>query len=141
MIIRFKKISEDSKVPSFANEGDAGMDLYASEDMEVARGEIKAVPTGVKMELPKGYVALIWDKSGIALKSGIKTMGGVLDSGYRGEIKVIVTNLSDEVFEVKKGDKVAQMLIQKVESPEVEITEDLSDSERGDGGFGSTGLK
>ncbi|MEK7452863.1 MAG: dUTP diphosphatase [Patescibacteria group bacterium] len=141
MKIKFQKILSDAKIPSFAQSGDAGMDLYSSESLDIYPGEIKAVSIGVKMEIPEGYVALIWDKSGLALKSGVKTMGGVIDSGYRGEIKVIITNLSKEVLKVEKGNKIAQMLIQKFESPEIEIVEELSNTKRGDGGFGSTGLK
>lgn len=140
-MIKFQKISKDAKIPSFAHKGDAGMDLYSNEEVEVIPGEIKAISTGIKMEIPNGFVALVWDKSGLALKKGLKTMGGVIDSGYRGEIKVIITNLSDEVFEVEKGGKVAQMIIQKFESPEIEVVEDLSDTKRGSDGFGSTGLK
>ncbi len=141
MNIKFQKISKDAKIPSFAHEGDAGMDLYSNEDASIAPGEIKAVSTGIKMELPNGYVALFWDKSGLALKKGVKTMGGVIDSGYRGELKVIMTNLSKEILEIKKESKIAQMIIQKFESPKIEIAEDLTDTKRGEDGFGSTGLK
>ena len=140
MKIKFKKLNNDAIIPSFSRDGDAGMDIYCDSDVVVMPGEITAVPTGVSMELPSGYVSLIWDRSGLALKSGIKTMGGVLDSGFRGEVKVIMTNLSNERFEVKKGARVAQMIIQKYEVPEVEIVEELSDSVRGEGGFGSSGI-
>ncbi|MBI3671746.1 dUTP diphosphatase [Candidatus Azambacteria bacterium] len=141
MIVKFQKISDDAKVPAFAHKGDAGMDVFSFESLELLPGEIKAVATGVKMEIPEGYVALVWDKSGLALKNGVKTMGGVIDSGYRGEIKIIMTNLSKEVLKIEKGQKIAQMPIQKFESPEVEAVSELSETKRGDGGFGSTGLK
>jgi len=141
MKINFQKISEDVKIPSFAHNGDAGMDIYSNEDTSIEAGEIKAISTDIKIELEKGYVALIWDKSGLALNNGIKVMGGVIDSTYRGEIKIILNNLSKDVFKVEKGSKVAQMLIQKVECPDIEVVEDLSETKRGRGGFGSTGLK
>ena len=84
--------------------------------------------------------ALVWDKSGHAFKSGIKTMAGVMDAGYRGEYKIILLNTSEEAFEIKKGQKIAQILIQKVEHPEIEEIQELSETSRGEGGFGSTGL-
>ena len=140
MKIKFKKLRNEAKIPSFAHERDAGMDIFCSEDITIPSGNIYAVPTGISMEMPEGYVAFVWDKSGLALKSGVKTMGGVIDSGYRGEIKVIVANLSDKELNIKSGQKIAQMIIQKYESPEIEVAEELSETKRGEGGFGSTGL-
>lgn len=116
------------------------MDIYSSINEIVSPGEIKRIPTGIKMEIPEGYAGLIWDKSGVAFNNGIKTMGGVIDSGYRGEIMIIMTNLGKEDFKIKKGQKIAQMLIQKTENPEIEIVDFLSDTERGEGGFGHTGV-
>ena len=140
MKIRIKKIHEEAIVPNFAHSGDAGMDLYSVEDLILKPGERVAVSTGISAEFPEGYVALVWDKSGMALKSGIKTMAGVIDSGYRGEYKIVLTNLSPENFEIKKGQKIAQLLLQKIEVPEIEIAEELSEADRGEGGFGSTGV-
>lgn len=140
MILKIRKIVPDAKVPAYAIKGDAGMDIFSSEDNLVKIGELKAISTGIAMEIPDGYVGLVWDKSGIALKNGIKTMGGVIDSSYRGEVKVIIKNLSDIDFKIEKGQKVAQMLIQKIEVPEIEIVEDLSFTDREGGGFGHTGL-
>lgn len=140
ILIKFQKIDNDVKTPTFANKGDAGMDVYSNADVEIVPGDIVAVPTGFKMELPESYVALVWDKSGLALKNGIKTMGGVLDAGFRGEVKIIMTNLSKDSFFIPRHTKVAQILIQKVECPQIEIVEILSDSDRGGNGFGSTGL-
>jgi dUTP pyrophosphatase len=97
------------------------------------------VKTGIALELPVGYVGLIWDKSGLAANHGLKTMAGVLDAGYRGELQIVVTNLSKEIYSIKKHDKVAQMLIQRIESPELIEVDELSDTSRGEGGFGSTG--
>lgn len=124
--------------PSYAKQGDAGLDLYSAENFILKPGQRKAVETGIRIEIPEGYVGLIWDKSGLALNSGIKTMAGVIDSGYRGEIKIVLVNLSDQNFEIKKGQKITQMLVQKVEHSEIEIVESLNDSHRGENGFGST---
>ena len=141
MKIKFQKILEKAIVPSYAHQGDAGMDIFSAEDAVIKAGERKNIRTGLKMELPEGYVALIWDKSGLALKNGIKTMAGVIDSGYRGEILIVLVNLSDTGYKIKKGQKIAQMLIQKVENAEIEIAEKLNDTKRAEGGFGSTGLE
>lgn len=141
MKIEIKKINSEAKNPIYANKGDAGMDLYSVEDLIVEPGKILTCGTGIIMAIPTGYVGLIWDKSGVAFKGGIKTMGGVIDSSYRGEIKIILTNLSDKAYIINKGDKVAQMLIQKVESLNIEEAEVLDDTERGEGIFGSTGIR
>lgn len=140
MKIRVKKLHPDAKVPAFAHPGDAGMDLYSVEDMVLAPGERGSVPTGIAIELPDGYVSLVWDKSGPSHKFGVKTLGGVLDSGYRGEYLIGLINLGQEPFEIRKGQKIAQLLIQKVERPEIEETDELGDTSRGAGGFGSTGV-
>lgn len=140
MILKIKKITEDAKIPVYAVEGDAGMDLFSNEDVVVRAGEIKAISTGIAMEIPDGFVGLVWDKSGVSFKNDVKTLGGVIDSGYRGEVKVIMKNLSNKDFKVEKGQKIAQMLIQKFESPKIEVVEQLDQTERGDGAFGHTGL-
>ncbi len=140
MKIRVKKLHPDAKVPAFAHPGDAGMDLYSVADMTLAPCERGSVPTGIAIELPDGYVSLVWDKSGPSHKFGVKTLGGVLDSGYRGEYLIGLINLGQEPFEIRKGQKIAQLLIQKVERPEIEETDELGDTSRGAGGFGSTGV-
>ncbi|MBI1999274.1 MAG: dUTP diphosphatase [Parcubacteria group bacterium] len=137
--IRIKKLKNDAVTPNYAHEGDAGMDLFAAEKVVLRSHERAQVKTGIAMEIPKGYVGLVWDKSGLSQKHGLKTLGGVVDAGYRGEVVVGVANISNETYTIEKGHKVAQMLIQKVESPEVVEAAELSDSARGDGGFGSTG--
>ncbi len=139
MKIKIKKLHPDAIVPKYAHTGDAGMDLFSVEDLILKPNYRAKVKTGISIELPKGYVSLIWDKSGIASK-GIKTMGGVIDCGYRGEYIVVLVNLSSENYEIKKGQKIAQVLIQKVENPKIEIVEELSSTSRGDGGFGSSGI-
>lgn len=140
MNIRVKKLHPDAIVPAFAHPGDAGMDLYSVEDIVIQPGERRSVPTGIAIALPDGYVSLVWDKSGVSHKFGMKTLGGVLDCGYRGEYLIGLVNLGQEPFEIKKGQKVAQLLIQKVEHPEIEVVDELDETSRGTGGFGSTGL-
>ncbi|MEK7646243.1 MAG: dUTP diphosphatase [Patescibacteria group bacterium] len=139
MILRIKKLDPAAKLPSRAHEYDAGLDLYALEKTILKSGERKAVRTGIALEIPEGYVGLIWDKSGIAIKEGIKTLGGVVDAGYRGEVLVGTINLSAEEYVFEAGHKVAQILIQKVEQMEIEEVSELTDTTRGQGGFGSTG--
>ncbi|HBI16621.1 MAG: Deoxyuridine 5'-triphosphate nucleotidohydrolase [Candidatus Moranbacteria bacterium GW2011_GWF2_34_56] len=141
MKIQIKKINPEAKIPIYAIKDDAGMELYSVEDLIVESGKILACGTGISVAIPTGYVGLIWDKSGVAFKGGIKTMGGVIDSSYRGEIKIILTNLSDKEYVINKGEKVAQMLIQKVEIPAIEEVQELDNTERGEGRFGSTGIK
>ena len=139
MKLSVKKMDPEAKLPNRAHADDAGLDLFAVEEYALAPGERQNVRTGIAMEIPTGYVGLIWDKSGVASKTGIKTMGGVVDASYRGEVQVIMVNLSDTPYRVEKGAKVAQMLIQKVELLEVEEVEILGETVRGEGGFGSTG--
>ncbi|HIH12989.1 TPA: dUTP diphosphatase [Candidatus Woesearchaeota archaeon] len=139
-MIKIKKLSPSAILPCYAHPHDAGMDLFTCERLTLLPGERKLVLTGIAMAIPSGYVGLIWDKSGMAAK-GLKTMGGVIDSGYRGEIKIVVHNLSDQSFTFEAGTKVAQMLIQPVEQKKLLEVEELEDTSRGEGGFGSTGLK
>lgn len=139
MILRIKKLHPDAKIPKYAHHDDAGCDLFAIENTLVKVGERVPVKTGIVMEIPEGYVGLIWDKSGLAVNHGIKTIAGVVDSTYRGEILVAVTNLSDKDYHFEKGHKVAQMIIQRKETVEFEEVDDLSETVRGDGRLGSTG--
>lgn len=139
MNIQVKKLHPDAQIPYMAHEGDAGCDLFATETVTLNPGEREQVPTGLALELPPGHVLLIWDKSGLSHKAGIKTLGGVVDSGYRGEILVGVINLGTDPYTFQKGHKVAQFLIQKVEAPIFEEVIELSGTSRGEGGFGSTG--
>lgn len=138
--IKVKKLHLDAILPSYAHAGDAGMDIFSVEDVLIKSGERALVSTGLSMEFPEGYVCLIWDKSGLAAKNGIKTMGGVIEHSYRGEYKIILLNTSKEDFKIIKGQKIAQALIQPIVSAEIEEVEELSDSHRGKDGFGSTGL-
>jgi dUTP pyrophosphatase len=137
--IKVKKLCPEAKLPIYANPGDAGMDIYSCEDLVIKPKHRVLVKTGISMEFPKGYVALVWDKSGIA-KKGVTVLAGVGDAGYRGEYKIVLLNIGSQDYFVKKGEKIAQILIQKVEVPQIEEVKELSDSKRGTGGFGSSGL-
>lgn len=140
MKIQIKKLNSDAKIPHFALEGDVGMDLYSIKDIVLKPGERVSCPTGIAMKIPEGYAALIWDKSGPSHKFGIKTLGGVFDSNYTGEYLIGLINLGKENYAIEKGQKIAQVLVQKVECPEIEEVDELEETNRGDGGFGSTGL-
>ena len=140
-MIKIKKLVGDAVVPKYANPGDAGMDFFANEEVIIKPNQRKLVNTGISMAIPLGYVGLIWDKSGIASKHGIKTMAGVIDSSYRGEIKILLHNLSAEEFKIEKGTKIAQMLIQPAEQKQIIEVKELDDTKRGTGGFGSTGIR
>lgn len=139
MKIKIKKLSNDSILPTYANYDDAGMDFYSLEKIEIKPNQRIQVQTGIAMEIPIGHVGLIWDKSGISHNHGLKTLGGVIDSGYRGEIKIGVINLSDKVYVLEKGHKIAQMIIQEKITPELVEVDDLADSQRGESGFGASG--
>lgn len=140
MKIQIKKLHPDAKVPKFALEGDVGMDLYSVADLVLSPGERTSCPTGIAIGIEKGFAGLIWDKSGISHKNGIKTLGGVIDSNYIGEWMVGLINLGKEDYKIEKGQKIAQVLFQKVELPEIEEVDELEKTNRGDGAFGSTGL-
>jgi len=146
MKIFIKKLNhgKDLPLPCYMTNGAAGMDLYACVDEEVViePAKIKLIPTGISMSMPEGYEAQIRPRSGLAAKHGISIVNtpGTIDSDYRGEIKIIMINFGDKPFLVKRGDRIAQMVINKIETPEVIETDNLNETERGEGGFGSTGL-
>lgn len=137
-------VTEPDLVPAYAKWGDAGADLRAAEDIVLWPGNRKLVRTGVCLELPEHLVALVHPRSGLALKNGITVLNtpGTVDSGYRGEIAVILYNAGEKNFEVRRGDRIAQLVIQEYVRAEFEVVEtaELEVSERGAGGFGSTGL-
>ena len=130
----------DVPTPKYANATDAGLDLHAAEALVIEPGHRALIGTGLKMEWPDGYAGLIWDRSGISTKYGISTLAGVIDSGYRGEIKVALINLGHEPFTVEKDMRIAQMLFQRVDQAEIELVDELSETARGEGSFGSTGI-
>jgi len=138
MKIKVKRISPEARLPRYQLPGDAGLDLFSSVDEVIGEGEIKAIPTGIKMAIPEGYVGLIWDKSGLSM-CGLHRLAGVVDAGYRGEVRVVMANLGRKPFSIQKGMKIAQMLIQPIVSVEIIETEELDETPRGEGGFGSTG--
>lgn len=141
MRIKIKKMTDNACVPKQTLDGDAGLELYATVDKDIYPQEIYRCSTGIAMAIPDGFVGLIWDKSGIAVHGGIKTMGGVIDSNYRGEIDVVLCNLSQNIYHVRAGEKIAQILIQKVYCPDIEEVSVLEETERGSDNFGSTGLQ
>ena len=142
MKVRIK--SESGNLPFYETEGSAGMDLkaYIEEPVTLKPGQRKLIPTGLSIELPVGYEAQIRARSGLAIKKGIGLVNGIgtIDSDYRGEIKVILINWGEEDFLIENGDRIAQMVIAKYERVEWEVTDDLSETERGSGGFGHTGV-
>lgn len=138
MEIKVKRIQKDARLPRYSHRGDAGLDLFSSIDCVLEDGQILAVPTGIQVAIPQGFVGLIWDKSGLSLQ-GVHRLAGVIDSGYRGEVKVVMANLRNKPFVIEKGMKVAQMLIQPVEEIKVVELDTLEETSRGERGFGSTG--
>jgi len=139
MILKIKKLFEDTKLPNYAHPGDVGMDMYAREDYDLKPGERKVFFTGFALEFEHGYAAIVKDKSSLPNKAGIHTMGGVFDAGYRGEYNVQLINLGQEIYHISKGDKIAQLIIYPVIIADLEEVSELSDSSRGEGRFGSTG--
>ena len=131
-----------STAPKYATYGDAGADLTSVEDIRIPAHQRVLVKTGIKIAIPNGYVGLVHPRSGLALKHGITVLNapGTIDAGYRGEVGVILLNTGNLDFEVKAGDRIAQLVIQKVEYAEFEIVDALTETDRGDGGFGSTGV-
>jgi dUTP pyrophosphatase len=140
MKVKIKKLKEEAKLPSYAHEGDVGMDMYAMETVTIAPMEHYRFWHGFALEFPIGYAGIVKDKSSIS-KAGLHQMGGVFDAGYRGEYNTHLVNLSDKPYTVEEGDKVSQLLILPVAIGELEVVDNLGDSERGEGMFGSTGKK
>ena len=140
--ILVRRLDADLPLPSYAHPGDAGADLVTTVDVTLAPGERVVVPTGVAIALPEGFVALVHPRSGLAAKHGLSILNtpGTVDAGYRGEIKVLLVNHDlREPIELRRGDRVAQLVVQRVEQAAFVEVESLPDSVRGDGGYGSTG--
>jgi dUTP pyrophosphatase len=140
--VQLKMLDDGLEAPSYAHPGDAGADLRAREDVVLQPGERRLVPTGVSIALPDGFVALIHPRSGLATKHGLTVVNapGTVDAGYRGEIAVTLLNTDrTEAIELRRGDRIAQMVIQRVEYAQFVAVGELSTSVRGSGGFGSTG--
>ena len=137
------KLDKDAVIPTYAKPGDAGADLYAISELVLTPGERALVKTGIAIALPNGYVGLVHPRSGLGLKNGISVVNtpGTIDAGYRGEIGVVLINHDlHESFQVKKGDRIAQLVIQKVENAQFKVVNQLPESERAAGGYGSTGV-
>ncbi|MFR1503432.1 MAG: dUTP diphosphatase [Opitutales bacterium] len=143
MNLKIQKLDEKVTVPCYQTEGAAGMDLCAflNEPVTLKSLERKLIPTGLKMELPHGYEAQVRPRSGMSIKHGITLVNcvGTIDEDYRGELCVPVINLSTEEFTIQNGDRIAQMIVAPVTKAEISVVTELSDTQRGEGGFGSTG--
>lgn len=140
--VAVQKLRPHAVIPAYAHPGDAGMDLFCAEDLLLRPGERALAPTGIAMAIPEGYEGQVRPKSGLALKQGLTVLNtpGTVDAGYRGEVGVILINLGQEPAEIRRGQKIAQIVFTKVESAGLEITEHLDSTRRGAGGFGSTGV-
>ena len=148
IILNIKRIDSefnDIALPHYATEGSAGMDIRAAinDELIINAGEVKLVPTNIKVEIPVGYEIQVRPRSGLALKHGIGLLNspGTIDSDYRGEVGIIMKNFSEKDFVVKRGDRIAQLVLAKYSFAEVVEVDALSDSQRGEGGFGHTGKK
>ncbi len=138
MEIKIQKLHPDARIPQYALENDAGMDLYTVESATIPPLTSTTLSTGIAIEIPLGFVGLVWDKSGLA-KTGLTTLAGVFDATYRGEYKIVVYNTTQAPFEITKGQKIAQLLIQPIVTTKVVVVDELSRTKRQDRGFGSTG--
>lgn len=144
MDVRIKVLEPGFEVPHYATHGDAGFDLCSTQDIEIEAGGRSLVPCGFAIEIPDGYAGLVIPRSGLAIKHGISIVNapGLIDSGYRGEIKVILINTdAKQTFHIKRGDRIAQMMIIAYPAINFVLSDELSGSDRGQGGFGSTGKR
>jgi dUTP pyrophosphatase len=140
--LKVAKLNADATVPSRAHDGDAGLDLHACETAHLGPGERWSVGTGIAVEIPEGHAGLVLPRSGLAQKHGISLVNspGLIDSGYRGEVRVLLLNTDPaEVFRVEPGDRIAQLVIAQVAAAQPVEVEELTETSRGDGGFGSSG--
>ena len=142
--MKMKIVSESGRLPEYATEGAAGFDIsaYLKEPFTLKAGARALVPTGLYFEVPEGYEAQVRARSGLAIKHGIGLVNGIgtIDADYRGEVRVPLINWSDEDFVINDGDRIGQVIITSYEKVDLELTDSLSDTERGEGGFGHTGL-
>ena len=146
LLLKIRKVKGFDDLPSqqYMTEGSAGMDLYAAivNSVQIAPGEYKLISTGICMQIPKGYEGQVRPRSGLAAKYGITLLNtpGTIDWDYRGELRVIMVNFGQELFTVNRGDRVAQIVFSKVETPLIKIVEEIEETDRGTDGFGSTGF-
>ena len=145
LTLKIKKLENFVSMPQYKTSGASAMDLVAAidEDIVIPSGEIKIIPTGIAIELPHNTEAQVRSRSGLAIKKGIAVVNGIgtIDEDYRGEICVGLINLSKEDFTIQRGDRIAQMASMEVLKPQIEVLDELSETQRADGGFGSTGVK
>ncbi len=141
MEIPLKRLDRELPIPTHAHPGDGGVDLYAADDIRLAPGERSLVATGVAVAIPAGFAGLVTPRSGLAASSGIGIVNapGLVDSGYRGELKVILVNHGAETVDIRRGDRIAQLVVVAVQVQELVEVEQLPPSRRGEDGFGSTG--
>lgn len=142
--VKIKRLDPELPLPKYANPGDAGLDLYSAIDVTIECGHRVMIPTGVAIALPEGYAGFVQPRSGLAAKKGLSIVNtpGLVDSGYRGELKVIAINTdADEPIVVARGERIAQLVVQRVPAVELVEVDELDQTERGEGGFGSTGLR
>lgn len=142
MTLAFRRIHPDAVLPAYAHPSDAGMDVRSVDDVEIAPGARALVHTGLVMNLPPGYEAQVRPRSGLALKYGVTVLNapGTIDAGYRGEVGVVLANFGNAPFEVRKGDRIAQIVVAPVTRAEVAESAEVDETDRGGGGFGSTGV-
>src|ERR1035437_7223337 len=140
-VLKFLSLNKDAKIPSYAHPGDAAFDIYAVEKVTLGKGKFLPVKTGIASEIPINYVVSFRGKSGLAAKSGINVLGGVIDSNYRGEWMVILANHGSKSYQFEKGDKIAQGFLQAVPPVKIIEVKKLSETVRGEKGFGSSGRK
>lgn len=138
-LVKFKLMHKDARLPVQVRRGDAGYDLYTPENVLIYPGQQSIIPTGVMCELPEGYAGFIWPRSGMATKHMMDVHAGLIDQNYRGEINVCLINHGDRPIEVKKGDRIAQMVIQPYQSGSI-VVDNLTSTDRGELGFGSSGV-
>ncbi len=141
MRVTVRRLDDGVPLPAYAREGDAGLDLCAAETVTLKPGGRTLVPTGVAVAIPPGYAGLVLPRSGLALRYGVTVLNapGLIDAGYRGEVKVLLVNHDHEPATFARGERIAQLVIQPVAHARLDVVDDLPASERGDGGFGSTG--
>lgn len=136
--INVKRVSQEAVLPTRAHPDDAGMDLYSLEDVLLEPGQGKVTKTGIALALPEGYVGLVADRSSMA-KRGVKTAGGIIDAGYRGEIHIVLWNIGNEPVQLKRHERIAQLLIIPIATPAIVEVQELDQTARGEKGFGSSG--
>ena len=137
----FLKLSKDAEAPEYVFDSDAGFDLKALETVSLFPYEQKTLRTGIAIEVPEGYVGIVRDRAGIVQKMNVHTVAGTFDSGYRGEVSIMLVNMNDETVEIEKGMRIAQIILVPVVKAKITEVKKLSETERGDRGFGSTGMK